>query len=68
MSISLIETRIEPATPRDMLSFKFFTSPLRKKIRITFKSSVVDSKEDEEQTCSYVIGGGGGGEIDATTT
>jgi hypothetical protein len=54
-------------TPRDRLSPKLVTSPPRKKFKITFESPIVDSKEDEEQTCSDEIGSGGR-EIYATIT
>ncbi len=37
--------------PKDKLSLKPITSPLRKKSNTTFGSLVYDSKEDEEQTC-----------------
>jgi hypothetical protein len=44
------------------------TSPLRKKSRIIFGSSINDSKENEEWTCLDEIGGRVGGELDATIT
>ncbi len=50
---------IEPPTLRDRLSLKFVASPPRKKSRTTFKSQVVNSKEDEKRTCSDEMGGGG---------
>jgi hypothetical protein len=39
---------IEPPTPNDRLNLEPVTSPLRKKSRTIFGSSVNDSKEDEE--------------------
>ncbi len=59
---------IEPPTPNDKLNLEPVTSPLRKKSRTIFGSSVNDSKEDEEWTYSYEIRGGGGNELDGTTT
>jgi hypothetical protein len=59
---------IEPPKPRDRLSLEHVTSPPRKKYRTTFKSLVVDSKEDEECTYSNEIGGGGGEKFNTTTT
>jgi hypothetical protein len=52
--------RTKLPTPRDRLSRKPITSPLRKKSRTTFRSPIVDLEEDGEQTCSNEIGGGGG--------
>jgi hypothetical protein len=43
-----------------MLSPELVTSPPRNKSITTFGSQVVDSEEDEEQTCLDEIGGGGG--------
>jgi hypothetical protein len=39
---------IELPTPRDKLSLETITSPLKKKSKITFGSSVNDSKKDEK--------------------
>jgi hypothetical protein len=50
----------KPPTQRDKLSPKHVTSPPKKKFRTTFRSSVVDSKENEEQTYLDEIGGRGG--------
>jgi hypothetical protein len=55
-------------TPRDKLSFKLVTSPPRKKSITTFGSPVINSKEDEEQTCSDDIRVGGGEELYVTST
>ncbi len=49
-----------------MLSPKLVTSPLQKKSKTTFGSSVNDYEEDEEQTCLDEIGGRGGKELDVT--
>jgi hypothetical protein len=46
-------------TPRDKLSLKPMTSPLRKKSMTIFGSPIYDLEEDEEQTYSNEIGGGG---------
>jgi hypothetical protein len=54
---------IEPPTPRDMLSPKPITSPIRKKYKTTFRSPIIDLKEDEERTCLDGVGGGGGKEF-----
>jgi hypothetical protein len=54
--------------PSDKLSLKHVTSPPKQKSRTTFRSSVVDSKKDEERTYSDEIGGGGGGELNTITT
>jgi len=54
--------------PRDKLSPKPITSPLRKKSRITFGSPVNDLENDGKQTCSDEIGGRGGKELEVTTT
>ncbi len=51
--------------PKDKLSLKPITSPLRKKSNTTFGSLVYDSKEDEEQTCLDEIWGRGGEELGA---
>jgi hypothetical protein len=59
---------IELPTPRDKLSPKPITSPLRKKSRTTFGSLINDSKEDEERTCSNKIRSRGGKKLEATTT
>jgi hypothetical protein len=40
--------RIKSPTPKDMLNLKLMTSPLRKKSRTIFGSSINDSKENEE--------------------
>ncbi len=53
-------------TQKDRLSPNPITSPPRKKSK-TFGSLVVDSKEDEEWTCSYENVGGGGEELNAKT-
>jgi hypothetical protein len=58
--------RTKLLTPRDMLSPKLVTSPLQKKSKTTFGSSVNDYEEDEEQTCLDEIGGRGGKELDVT--
>ncbi len=58
--------RIELPTPKDMLSLKPMTSPLKKKIMTIFGSLINDSKEDEEWACLDEIGGRVGGELDAT--
>jgi hypothetical protein len=47
-----------------MLNPEHVTSQLRKKSRTTFGSSINDSKEDEEQTCSNETRGRGGENLD----
>lgn len=51
---------MELTTPWDMSSPNPITSPPIFFFITTFKSQVVDSKEDGEQTCSDKMGGGGG--------
>lgn len=53
---------IESLKPRDKLSLKPITSPLRKKYKTTFRSHFIDLEEDEEWTCLDKMGGGGGEE------
>lgn len=52
-----LKIRIKPPTLRNKLSPKPITSPLRKKSKIIFRSQIVDSKEDEEQTYLHKMGG-----------
>ncbi len=59
---------IELPTPRDKLSLETITSPLKKKSKITFGSSVNDSKKDEKWICLHEIGGRGGKELDVIAT
>jgi hypothetical protein len=59
---------IKLPTPRDKLNPKLVTSPLRKKSKTTFGSSVNDFEEVEDQTCLDEIGGRGGEELDVTIT
>jgi hypothetical protein len=58
----------KPLTPWARLSPKRVTSPPRKKLKTTFKSQVVDSKEDEERTCLDKMGGGDGKKLQAIAT
>ncbi len=52
--------RIKPPTLRDKLSPKPITSPPRKNSKTTFKFQIVDSKDDEEQTCLHKMGSADG--------
>jgi hypothetical protein len=59
---------IKLPTLRDKLNPKPVTSPLRKKSKTIFGSSVNDSEKVEDQTCLDGIGGRGGEELDVTIT
>jgi hypothetical protein len=63
-----LKTRTKLPTPWDSLSLELVASPPRKKFRTTFRSQVVDAKEDEERTCLDKMGGGGGEEIQTIVT
>ncbi len=63
-----MKTCIKLLTPRDRLSPEHVTSPLKKKSKTTFGSSVNDSKKDKEQTYSNEIGSKGGKKLEAIAT
>jgi len=45
-------------TPRNKLNLKPITSLPMKKFRTIYKVQIIDSREDEERTCSEEMGGG----------